>query len=169
MFSISEQLSLAIKAFFDAHLVSTTALAQAAFDNGVTVVDLNVDAVKTSLAAATVATHQLMSVKSTQEWMSLTANQSQLALERAHAYGRQAADIAQGSRANFSRVAETEGAASKQKLVELVDAVKTAPATAATPINKFFKTAFDSAQAGYDQFTRAIQPAALEVANASAK
>lgn len=159
MNTLTEQLSLATKAVFDAQLVSATAVAQAAFDSGVTMIDLNVDAAKTCMAAYTVAANQLLSIKDPQEWMSMTASQSQLALDRVHAYGRQAADIAQDAQAKFSRVAETEIAASQQKVIELVDVVKQAPTVAAKPINSFLKTAFQTAHEGYDNFTSPVRAA----------
>jgi len=160
MFSLSEQLSLATKAVFDAQLQSATAFAQALFDSGVTVIDMNVDAARTSLAAATVSTRQLMAAKDPQEWLSASASQSQLAMEHARAYGRRASDLAQGHQVKFSAVAETEIAASKQKVSELVDVVKKAPSAVATPINSFLKTAFDSAHARYDPVARSAQPEA---------
>lgn len=155
MFSFTEQFTLASKALLETQMASATALAQAAFDGGVTLVDLNVDALRTGLAAATVAARQVMSVKTPQEWFSATASQSQLALQRVGAYGRQANDIARDAQSKFSGVAQTEIAASKQKVSELVEVVKKAPAAVVTPINSFLKTAFDSAHAGYDQTTRA--------------
>lgn len=154
MFTLPEQLSLATKAVFDAQIVSATACAQAAFDSGVAVIDLNLEAAKTCMAAATVAANQLLSIKDGREWMNLTTGQSQMALDRLHAYGRQAADVAQGAQAKFSRLAETEIAASQQKVIELVDVVKHAPAVVAKPINTFLKTAFESVHAGYDQIKR---------------
>lgn len=153
MFTISEQLSLAAKAVFDAQLVTVTAFAQAAFDSCVTIIDLNVDAAKTCMAATTVAANQLLSARDPQDWLSMSATQSRLALDRAHAYGRQAADIAQGAQAKFSRVAETEIAASQQKVIELVDVVKKTPAVVVKPLNTFLKTALQTAHAGYDQIT----------------
>ena len=167
MFSFTEQLAQASKAFFEAQMVSAAAFAQAAFDSGVGTIDLNVDAFKSSMAAATVATRQWLTVRDAQEWVSLTNNQSQLAMQRATAYGRQAADAAEGSRARFSKVAETASAASKQKVVELVAAVKQSPAAAITPLNTFLKSAFDNAQAGYDQFTRAGQQTVAGMAAAA--
>ncbi|HAT29959.1 MAG TPA: hypothetical protein DCW29_03650 [Janthinobacterium sp.] len=154
MFSLSEQLTLASKAVFEAQLTSAQAFAQAAVDIAVTAVDMNVDAAKSSLAAGTVATRQLMAIRDPQEWASLTASQSQLAMERVGAYGRQAAEVAQGARASLARVAETQGAASKQKVSELVDVVKKVPTAVVTPMNSFLKTAFDGAHAGYDRIAR---------------
>ncbi len=153
MFSLSEQLALASKAVLEAQLVSATAFAEATFESGVTVIDLNVDAVKTSLAAATVAARQWMSVKNPQEWFSATAAQSQMAMDRASAYGRQAGDIAQGAQARLSGVAQEEIAISKQKVGELVDVVKRAPTAVATPINSFLKSAFVNAYEAYDKTT----------------
>ena len=157
MINLTEQLSRAIRAVFDAQLVSATALAQAAFDSGVTMIDLNVDAAKTCMAANTVAANQLLSIKDPQEWMSMTANQSQLTLDRVHAYGRQAAGFAQEAQQKFSRVAETEIAASQQKVIELVDAVKQAPTVVAKPINSFLKTAFQTAHEGYHNLTSPVR------------
>ncbi len=158
MFSILDQLSLASKAVFEAQLTSAAAFAQAAFDSGVGVIELNVEAAKSSVAAATVATNQLLSVKDMREWMSLAGNQSQLAMERVGAYGRQAGDLVQDSQSKFSSVAETEGAASQHRMAELVDAVKKAPAAAITPLNSFFKAACNGAADGSDPLTRAEPP-----------
>ena len=157
MIILAEQLSLATKAVFDTQLASATAFSQAAFHCGVTMIDLNVDAAMTCMAAYTVAAKQLLSVKDSQEWMSTTASQSQLALDRVHAYGRQAAELAQDAQANFSRVAESEIAASQQIVIELVDVVKRAPTVAAMPINSFLKTAFQTAHEGYDNFTSPVR------------
>jgi glycine cleavage system regulatory protein len=93
MFSILEQFSLASKAVFEAQLASTAAFAQAAFDSGVSVIELNVETAKSSVAAATVAANQWLSVKELRESMSLTGSQSQLAMERIGAYRRQATDL----------------------------------------------------------------------------
>ena len=164
MISLSEQLSLAAKAFFEAQMASAAAFAQVALDCGASMIDLNVDAAKSSMAAAAVAANQWLAVRDVQGWMSMTNNQSQLALQRATAYGRQAADFVQGSRARFAGVAETQGAASRQKGVELADMAKQAPAAAITPINTFLKSAFDNAQAGYDQMARAGQQAVANLA-----
>jgi phasin family protein len=153
MFAFSKQLSFAAIAVFDAQLVTANAFAQAVFDSGVTLIDLNVDATRTCMAATTVAANQLLSVRDPQEWLNLVATQSRLALDRAQAYGRQAADIAQGAHAKYSRVAETEIAASQQKVVELVDVVKKAPAVAVKPLNTFLKTTLQTAHAAYDQMT----------------
>jgi phasin family protein len=155
MFALSEQLTRAGKAVLDAQLAGANAFAEAAFESGATVVDLNVDAVRTALAAATVAARQLMAVRSPQEWFSAAAGQSQLALDRASAYGRQAGDIAQGAQARLAGVAQNEMAVSKQRVGELVDVVKKTPSAVATPINSFLKSAFVNVHEAYDKTTHA--------------
>jgi phasin family protein len=166
MFSIPEQLSQAGKAAYEAHLASVNAFAQAAFDSGHTLIDLNVEAFKKSLAAAATAGGQLLAVRDPQQLSTLAVEHSQQAMERARDYGRQASELAQNSRAKFSQVADAEGATSRQKAAELVDAVKQVPASATTPINTFFKTAFAGAQEGYDHLTRSAQAPAVEPSGA---
>ena len=61
MFSFSEQWTLAGKAVVEAQLISAQAYAQAAFDSGASVLDLQLDAARTALAAAAVAGNQLLS------------------------------------------------------------------------------------------------------------
>lgn len=118
MFSYPEQFTQATKSLIEAQLSSFTAFTQAAFDSGVSVLDLNMDAVRTSLAAATVAAKQLLSTTEPQELLSFTASQSEQARGQVQAYGRQAAGLAHAAQARFRQAA------------------------AAAPMNSFFKTAY---------------------------
>jgi len=166
MFSIPEQLSLAGKAAYEAHLASVHAFAKAAFDSSQTLIELNVEAFKKSLAASTAASGQLLAVRDPQQFSSLAVEHTQQAMDRVRDYGRQASDLARDSRAKFSQVAESEGATSRQKVAELVDAVKQTPAAASTPINTFIKSAFTGAQEGYDRLARSVQAAVAEPSGA---
>jgi phasin family protein len=159
MFSLSDEVSSASKAVFEANLQSATAFAQAAFDTSKSLIDLHVATAKASIDAAGEVRGKLLSIKDPQEFFSLTQDQSQQALERAREFGRQAAEIAQEGKNKFSQVAEVELANSKQKVGDFVEAVKKAPTDAGVPINTFFKGAFDRAQAGYEQFAKAGQKA----------
>jgi phasin family protein len=84
--------------------ISAQAYAQAAFDSGASVLDLQLDAARTALAAATVAGNQLLSAKDPQALLQLSRTQSQLAMERIGAYGRQAKDVAQETQEKFATV-----------------------------------------------------------------
>lgn len=168
MFSFPEQLSAAGKAVLESQLTGAHAFAQAVFDSSKTALDLHVAAVKTSLEAASAAGSQLILAKNPQEFVSLSTTYSQQAIAQARDYGQQATALAQGTRARLTEVAETEIANSKQKVGNLVDAVKQAPNDANAPINSFIKGAFDRAQAGYDQLAAAGKQVQEQVNEASA-
>jgi phasin family protein len=91
-----EQYSQA-QSLIEAHIRSFNTCAKAVLHSSAGLVDLHLDSVKTAMASATVASNQLLSLKDPQEWINLTAAQSQQALDRAQAYGRQAAGIAKGA------------------------------------------------------------------------
>ena len=151
MFSFSEQVTLAGKAMYEAQLASAQAYAQAVFDSGASLVELNLDAARASLAAATVAGNQLLSAKDPQELLQLSRAQSQLAIDRIGSYGRQAKDVAQETQAKFSTVTNGEFAASRQKFGELLQVVKQTPIPLVIPFNNFLKTAFGGEDEGYDK------------------
>ncbi|CDG85765.1 phasin family protein [Janthinobacterium agaricidamnosum] len=154
MFTIAEQFSLASKAVIEAQLASVNAFVHAAVDSGSSVFELNLEAVRTSLAATTVAAKQLLAVKDPRELFSFGQGQSKLAIDRIRSYGREAHEIAQGSHSKFAEVAKSEFAASHQKIGELLQVAKQAPDSVMLPINNFYKTASSGAHEGYDKSTR---------------
>ena len=115
MFSFSEQLSQAGKAIYAAQVSSAQALAEAAFQGGARLIDLQLDAARSSLAASTVAAQQLLSARDPKTLLELSRTQSQLAMERIGSYGRQAKEVAQENQENFTAVTKGEFAASRQK------------------------------------------------------
>lgn len=167
MFSIPEQVTQAGKAVFETQLSGANALAQAAFDGGATLAEMNLNAFRDTLSALIEATAGWLAVRDGQQLASLSAERSQQLVERLQQqlrdYASAAAALAQESRARFVRIAETEGAASRDKVIDLLQAVKSAPATAAAPLNTFLKTAFAGAQEGYDRFAQAGNAAARTV------
>jgi phasin family protein len=161
MFAISEQLSHATKVAIDQQWFGLASFAQAAFDAGVGVVDLNVDAVKASMAAATVAANQLLCVRDGRDWMSLTTGQSQQALERASAYGRQAAEVASAAHERFSTIAQGKLDEVEEKTVESAAVVKKTQIRALAA-NTLSKITIGEAQEGYDIPVRAGKKATAE-------
>ncbi|SIP95639.1 phasin family protein [Janthinobacterium sp. TND4EL3] len=151
MFSFSEQWALAGKALVEAQLISAQAYAKAAYASGASVVDLQLDAARTALAAATVAGNELLSAKDPQALLQLSRAQSQLAIERIDAYGRQAKDVAQETQEKFASVTKGEFAASRQKFDGLLQVVKQTPVPLIIPFNNFLKTTFGGADEGYDK------------------
>lgn len=163
MFAISEQFSQATKAAFDEQLLGFSTFAEAVFDSGVGVIDLNVDAVKASMAAGAVASNLLLAVKDGRDWMSLTSGQSQQAFERASAYGRQAVELASTMREHFSTIMPGKLLVAKEIIVESAVAVKKTPIRA-LPASTSSKVAVDIAQEGYDIPVRAGKKATEESA-----
>ena len=161
MFAISEQLTQATKAAIDQQLFGLANCAQAAFDAGVGVVDLNVDAVKASMAAAAVATNQLLCVRDGRDWLSLTTGQSQQALERASAYGRQACEVVSAAHECFSTIAQSKLAAAEETAVESAAVVKKTRIRALAA-NTLSKITLGEAQEGYDIPVRAGKKATAE-------
>lgn len=151
MFSFSEQWVLAGKAVVDAQLISAQAYAQAAFESGASLLDLQVETARTALAAATVAGNQLLSAQDPHALLQLSRAHSQLAIERIDAYGRQANDVAQETQEKFDTVTKGEFAASRQKMHELLQVVKQTPVPLIIPFNNFLKTTFGGADEGYDK------------------
>lgn len=100
-----EQISQA-QSLIEAQYQSFNTCARALLQSSASLVDLQLDTVKTALATATVASNQMLSLKDPQDWLSLTATQSQQAFDRAQAYGRQAAGIASGAHASLSEAVE---------------------------------------------------------------
>jgi len=167
MFAISEQLSQVTKSAIDQQWFGLASFAQAAFDAGVGVVDLNVDAVKASMAAAAVATNQLLCVRDGRDWLSLTTGQSQQALERASAYGRQAAEVVSAAHERFSTIAQSKLAVAGEKVVESAAVVKKTQIRGLAA-NTLSKIALGEAQEGYDLLVRAGKKATAETAAATA-
>jgi phasin family protein len=131
MFSNSEQFSQAAKAMIEAQLGALTTFTQTTYEAGANVVDLNMSALKASLAARTVASTQMLAAKDPKEFLELAATQSQQSFERALAYSREAASLASGNQAKFSSAAETGIAETKRNVSNLVDAARKAPGGAA--------------------------------------
>ncbi|NMM36176.1 MAG: phasin family protein [Glaciimonas sp.] len=159
MFSVSEQFSSATKANFEAQIAMITSLTNKAFESIEKVIDLNMNAAKSSLEESTVAARQLFSAKDPQEFFSLTSNQAKPTAEKALAYSRHLANIASNAQAEFTKVAETQIAETNRKVLSLIEEVtKNAPAGSENVV-AMLKTAIGNANAGYDQLTKTTKQA----------
>jgi phasin family protein len=159
MFAIPEQFSNATKANFEAQIALMTELTNKTFESVEKILDLNINAVKSSLEESTATAKQLLAAKDPQEFFTLSAAQAQPNAEKALAYGRHLATIATAAQAEFSKAAETQIAENSRKVVELVDEVaKNAPAGSESVV-AFIKSAIGNASAGYEQITKTTKQA----------
>jgi hypothetical protein len=162
MFAISEQFSQATKAAFDEQLLGFSTFAQAAFDAGVGIVDVHVDAVKESMAVATVTTNQLLGMKDGRDWMNFATGQSQQAFERVSAYGREVAELVSAVRDHFPALLQVKPSLAQDVAVESSAVPNKKPAKV-LPANSLPKVALNSAQEGYDILVRAGNKATADM------
>jgi phasin family protein len=159
MFSIPEQFSAASKANVAAQLSLFSTLSSKAFESVEKIIELNINAAKTSLVESNAAAKQFLSAKDVQELMSLTAAYAQPSAEKALAYGRQLAGIASGVQAEINKATETQVNETSRKVLELVEELsKSAPAGSESAF-AFIKTAIGNAGAGYEQFSKTTKQA----------
>ncbi|MES2039709.1 MAG: phasin family protein [Pseudomonadota bacterium] len=159
MFTAPEQISAATKANFDAQLALFTTLTGKAFEGVEKFIELNLNAVKSSLEESSAATKQLLAAKDPQEFFNLSAAQAQPTAEKVLAYSRHLANITSSTQAEFTHAAEAQIAETNRKVLSLIDEVsKNAPAGSEQFVS-FFKTSIDNANAGYDQFSKTTKQA----------
>ncbi|MFZ6692538.1 phasin family protein [Undibacterium sp. SXout20W] len=154
MFSVPEQFSAATKASFDAQIALFSLLSGKAFESVEKLVELNVNAVKSTLEESATTTKQLLSAKDPQEFFTLSTSHAQPTAEKLLAYSRHLASIASNAQSEFTSAAESQIAESNRKVQALFEEVaKNAPAGSEQFVS-FFKTAITNANTGYEQFTQ---------------
>lgn len=159
MFPIPEQLSAASKANVAAQFALFSSFSSKAFESFEKIIELNISAVKNSLAESNVAAKQLLAAKDPQEWFSVTAAFAQPSAEKAIDFGRQLAGITSGVQAEITKAAETHISESSRKVLELVEEFsKSAPAGSEGAF-AFIKSAIGNAGAGYQQLNRTTKQA----------
>jgi phasin family protein len=159
MFTIPEQFSAASKSNFEAQLALITALTNKTFESVEKIVGLNLNVVKASLEESNATAKQFLAAKDAQEWLALAAAQAQPNAEKALAYGRHLATIANGVQTEFSKAAEAQIAETSRKVLDLVEEVtKNAPAGSENAI-AMVKSAIGNANAGYEQLTKTTKQA----------
>ncbi len=160
MFAIPEQFSNATKANLESQFALFSSLTAKTFEGMEKLVELNINAARTSLESSQNVTRQLLSAKDPQEFFSVTTSQAQPTAEKAMSYSRELASIASGTGAEFSKVAETQIVETNRKVIALVDEVsKNAPAGSENFVAAV-KTAISNANAGYEQFSKTSKQAA---------
>jgi len=90
--------------------------------------DLNLKALKSTMADSAAQTEALFSVKDVQGMMALQNSDLKAAAEKASAYGRELYEIASGFGGEFAKAAEARAAEAQKQINAFVDsAVKNAP------------------------------------------
>ena len=149
-----------------ANLATLFDLGQKAFEGVEKVMELNLQVAKTSLEEVSEHAKAVLAVKDAQELLALQASLLQPAAEKAAAYGRHLYDIASGTSAEVSKLAESQMAEAQSKFASVVDnAVKNAPAGTENAV-VLVKSAVAAANNAFDSVQKAAKQAA-DVAEAN--
>ena len=166
MFSVPEQFSAATKANIDAQLALFSTLSGKAFESVEKLVELNVNAVKSTMEESAATTKQLLAAKDPQEFFNLSTSHVQPTAEKLLAYSRHLTSIASSAQSELTTAAESQIIESNRKVLALFDEVsKNAPAGSEQWIS-FFKTAINNAHSGYEQLSQNTKQA-VEVLEAN--
>lgn len=154
-----EQLVASQKAQFE----SFFSLANKSMDNVEKFVDLNMQAMKTSLQESAEHTMALLSVKDMQELSAIQSGWMQPMAEKVLSYSRHAYEIASGAQAELAKSAEAQIAESHKKFMDLAEtAAKNAPAGSETAV-AMMKSAMNAANNAYDSVQKVTKQAAEAV------
>ncbi len=141
-------------------------LTSKAFEGVEKLVELNLQVAKAALGEAAQTTTAALSVKDAQELLALQAGLLQPAAEKAAAYTRYVYDIAAGTNAEVTKVAEAQIADAQQTFMSVVDsAVKNAPAGSENAV-ALVKSAVSAANNAFESVQKAAKQAA-DVAEAN--
>jgi phasin family protein len=154
MFTMPEQLSNATKTHFDAQMAMMNTLTSKTLESMEKFIDLNLNAVRSSIQESSHTAKQLMSAKDAQEFFTLTSAQTKPTAEKALAYSREVVSLATHTQAEFTKAAEEQLLETNRKVLHLVEEVtKNAPAGSENAVAAL-KSFIGSANAGYDQLTK---------------
>ncbi|MCE1162521.1 MAG: phasin family protein [Thiomonas sp.] len=159
MMMTPEQFAAAQKAQFETFF----GLAAKSMDNMEKLVDLNMQAVKTSLQEGADHTLALLSVKDLQELSALQSGWMQPMAEKVLSYSRHAYEITSGAQAELAKAAESQIAETHKKFMDLAEsAAKNAPAGSETAV-AMIKSAMSAANNAYDSVQKVTKQAAEAV------
>ena len=142
-----------------ANLETLLGLTSKAFDGFEKIIELNMQAAKTSLSENLDSAKQVLATKDAQELLALQASMAQPIAEKTIAYGRQLYEIAAHTQAELAKTAEEQMAEGNRKLQTLVDGLsKNAPAGSETTV-AMIKTAINTANTACESLYKAAKQA----------
>lgn len=138
-------------------------LANKSMDSMEKFVDLNMQAMKTSLQESAEQALALLSVKDMQELSAIQSGWMQPLAEKVLSYSRHAYEIASGAQAELAKTAEAQITETHKKFMDLAEtAAKNAPAGSETAV-AMMKSAMNAANNAYDSVQKVTKQAAEAV------
>lgn len=159
MIAFQDQISAATKSQLESQLALFSNLTAKTFEGVEKFIDLNLNVARASLEESAAAVQQLIAAKDMQEFLSLTAAQTQPNAEKALAYGRHLAGIATGVQSEYTKAAEAQFEENNRKVIALIEELsKNAPAGSENVL-ALFKSAVGNVNAGYEQLSKTTKQA----------
>jgi len=154
MFTVPEQFSETAKAHFEAQLALINTLTKKAFESAEKMVELNLNAAKSTISESLEKSLELTTVKDPQAFLEAASANAKPSAEQALAYGRTLSSLLTEQQTEFAKTAEALVTDTSRKLSELVDELsKNAPAGSESAI-AILKSVIANANAGFEQLTR---------------
>lgn len=126
---VTEQITAATRTGLESQVALMTAWSDKMFECMQKLIDLNLQAARTSIDESSEAVRQMMAAKDARDLISVTSQQAKPTLEKAMAYTRHVASIASTTQAEVAQVTKEQIEESNRKVIGLVEqAAQNAPA-----------------------------------------
>lgn len=159
MFSNTDQYTSASKAVFESQMNAINALTRIVVDGTDKIVTLNMATFKALTDDAIVAAKNLLAAKDSQAFLSLATEYATPNIEKVSAYSRDLTDIVSTTKADFSKVGESQVAEVQSKVSGVVDSIeKNAPAGSEKAI-AMLKSSVAKGNDGYEKMNSAAKQA----------
>ncbi|NMM36829.1 MAG: TIGR01841 family phasin [Glaciimonas sp.] len=160
MATIQEQFLEASKSHFEAQLAMINSLTAKVFGEAEKIITLNVNAAKATFEDSAAAGQELLAAKDAQDFLKISASQTQPSAEKAMAYSRELASITAASQKELTKAAEAQIAETSEKLTKMIaELTKNAPAGSESMV-EMLKSLVANTNAGYDQMLNTTKKAA---------
>ncbi|WP_025916528.1 TIGR01841 family phasin [Herminiimonas sp. CN] len=160
MSTIQEQFLAASKSHFEAQLAMINSLTAKVFGEAEKIINLNVNVAKATLEDSAAAGQQLLAAKDMQDFLKISASQTQPSAEKALAYSRELAGITAASQKELAKAAEAQLAETSENLSKMIaELTKNAP-PGSEGVVEMLKSVVANANAGYDQMLQTTKKAA---------
>lgn len=156
MFPTQFEMSALTKSTLENNFALYVALSSKTLESVEKLVSLNLSTAKASLEQSAAATKQMLAAQDPEEFLSVIRDQAKPSVDKAIAYGGHLFTITHGLHSEFSGATETQIAAIKHKVAELVEQAGSKAPAGSEDIMAIIKSIGNPAS-GYEQLTRAAK------------
>jgi phasin family protein len=154
MSSISEKFANATKEHFEAQFALIDALTGKFFEDTKKIIELNVNATKTSLEEMSDTMKQMGAVSEPQEVVSMVEESAQPDAESTLEYGRKLVEIATDVQAEFAQTAERQVAETTRVLADLIEETSRSATPGSEHMIETMTTVIGSANTVFEQLAK---------------